>query len=65
MRLRHTQAGARCHDNDQAGFVAVFGGRSAFNHLHGLHGISGKLVGENLALLIGDGLAVDENEFEA
>ena len=38
---------------------AVFGRRSALNHLHRLHGIDRDLVREDLALLICDGLAID------
>ena len=42
-----------------AGLAAVLGRRRAGDDLEGLHGVGGKLVGEDLALLVGDGLAVD------
>jgi len=59
VRLVDAESGARGHDDHKASFVAVLGRRRAFDHLHGLHGIHGDLVGEDLALLIGDGLAID------
>ncbi len=48
-----------------AGLASVFGRRRARDHLHGLDRIERNLVGEHLALLVGDGLAVNENEFSA
>ena len=51
--------GAGGGDDDEAGFVAVLGRRRAGDDLDGLNGVGGKLVGEDLALLVGDGLAVD------
>ena len=58
-RLGNALAGARGGHDHQAGFAAVFGRRRAADDLNGLNGVGGKLVGEDLALLIGDGLAID------
>ncbi len=52
-------SGARGGFDDEAGLVAVLGCRSAADDLERLHSVGGKLVGEDLALLVGDGLAVD------
>ena len=52
-------ARARGGDDDEAGFVAVLGRGRAGDDLDGLNGVGGNLVGEDLALLVGDGLAVD------
>ena len=46
------------HD-DQAGLAAVLGRRRAGDDFDGLNGVGGKLVGEDLALLVGDRLAID------
>ena len=35
---------------DDTGLAAVFGGRRAFDHFHGLNGIDGNLIGEDFAL---------------
>ena len=51
--------GARGGDDDEAGFAAVLGRWRARDDLDGLNGVGGKLVGEDFALLVGDGLAVD------
>ena len=53
------EARPRRHNDYQAGLVAVFGGRRALDDFHGLDGIYGNLVRENLALLIRDRLAID------
>ena len=47
------------HVDDQAGFVAVLCRRCTRDHVEGLHGVRWDLVGENLALLVGDRLAVE------
>ena len=52
-------AGSRGYLNDQAGLVSILRGRRTRNHLNRLNRIGRDLVGENLALLIGDWLAVD------
>ena len=52
-------AGAGGDVDDEAGFVAVLGGRRAGDDLDGLDGVGGDLVGEDFALLVGDGLAID------
>src|SRR5580698_6526103 len=52
-------SGAGGDVDDEAGLVAVLGRRRAGDDLDGLHGVRGKLVGEDFALLIGDGLPVD------
>src|SRR6516164_4628881 len=51
--------GARGGLDDEAGLVTIFGCGRAADDLEGLHGVGGKLVGEDLALLVGDGLAID------
>ena len=58
-RLGDALPGARGDLDDEAGLAAVFGRRRARDHLERLDGVGGKLVGEDLALLVGDGLAVD------
>ena len=58
MRLSDAQAGSRGHHDYQAGLVAVFGRRCAFDHFHRRHRIERNLIRENLALLVGDGLVV-------
>ena len=45
--------------NDQAGLVAIFGGRRSGNHFDRLHGIGRELVGEDFALLVGHRLAIN------
>ena len=59
MGVVDAQAGTRGHDDHEAGLVAILGGRRTLNHLHGLHGVDWNLIGEDLALLIGDLLPVD------
>ena len=58
-RLGDALAGARCGHDDEAGFVAVLGRRRAADDLNGLNGVGRQLVGEDFALLVGDGLAVN------
>src|SRR5689334_20206472 len=57
--LGHALAGASGDIDNEAGLVAIFGGRGAGDDLQGLHRVRRKLVGEHLALLVGDGLAID------
>ena len=57
--LGDAETGAGGGHDHKAGLAAVFGGRRALDHLNGLHGVDRELVGEDLALLVGDGLAVD------
>ena len=52
-------AGARGGHDDQAGLAAVLGRRRAADDFDGLNRVRRKLVGEDLALLVGDRLAVD------
>src|SRR5581483_2445876 len=59
VRSGHSQPGARGDIDNQTGFVPILGGWGAGNDLHGLHRIQWKLVGEDLALLVGDWLAID------
>ena len=58
VRRGHSLAGARGYVDDQACLAAVLGRRRAGNHLHRLDRIQRNLVGEDLALLIGDRLAI-------
>ena len=59
MGLGDAQARSRSHHNHHAGLVAIFGGRGALDHLHGLHRLGRNLIREDLALLVGNLLAVD------
>ena len=59
VRRGHALARARGHVDHDAGLVAIFGRRRARDDLHRLNRIQGNLVGEDLALLVGDGLAID------
>ena len=59
MRLRLPESRARRHLDHQAGLIAIFGRRGAFDHLHRLHGVERDLIREDFALLVGDGLAVE------
>ena len=52
-------AGAGGDDDDDAGLAAELGRRRAVDDLQRLDGVGWELVGEDLALLVGDGLAVD------
>ena len=52
-------AGAGGGDDDETGLVAVFGRRRAADDFNRLNGVGRELVGKDLALLIGDGLAVN------
>ena len=52
-------AGAGGYVDDDAGLAAELGRRRAVDDFQGLHRVGGELVGENLTLLIGNGLAVD------
>ena len=56
--LRDAETRSRGHLDDHAGLVAVFGWRRTFDDFHGLNGIRGNLVREDLTLLIGDRLAI-------
>src|SRR2546428_4740911 len=53
------KTGARRHLDNEARLIAILCGRGAGDDLHGLNRIHGNLVGENLALLVGDGLPVN------
>src|SRR5208337_4238408 len=55
--LGYTEARPRCCHNHKTGFAAIFGGRRTLNHLQRLYCIDRKLIGENLALLVGNRLA--------
>ncbi len=57
--LGYALAGTGSRHDDEAGLSAVFSRRRAGDDFEGLNGIGGNLVGEGLALLIGDRLAVD------
>ena len=59
VRRGHPLAGARGDVDDQTRLVAVLRRWRTGNHLHRLDRIQRNLVGKNLALLIGDGLAID------
>ncbi len=52
------QAGAGGHDDNDAGLVAILGGRRALDHFHRLHGVERYLVGEHFALLVRNWLAI-------
>src|SRR5579864_1957585 len=58
--LRSAQTGARGAVHNQASFVAVLGVRSAGNQLHALERVKWYLGGKHFALLIADGLAIDD-----
>ena len=58
-RLCNALAGARGGHDDETRLAAVLGRRRATDNLDGLNGIGRKLVGEDLALLVGDRLTVD------
>src|SRR6202451_257186 len=58
-RLCNSLTGARGGNDYEAGFATVFGWRRAADDFNGLDGVGRKLVGEDFALLVGDGLAVD------
>src|ERR1035441_10649386 len=55
-----TQPGARGDVGHQAALVAELGIRRAGHHLHALNGAGGKLGGKDFALLVANGLAVDD-----
>src|SRR4029077_6904980 len=55
-RLHHAQARARGRLDYQASLIAKFRRRSTGNDFQRLHGVGGNLIGEDLALLVGDGL---------
>ena len=55
----HALSRARGHVDYDAGLLSEFGGRRAGDDFHRLNGIERNLVGKNLALLVGDGLAID------
>ncbi len=57
--LGDSLAGAGGDLNDEAGLAAILGGRGSGDDFDRLDGVGGKLVGEDLALLVGDRLAVD------
>ena len=52
------EPGTRSHVDNKAGLVSVLGRRRPADDRHRLHGVERNLVGEHLALLIGDGLAI-------
>src|SRR6266849_655282 len=58
MGCRDTLAGSRSGFDHQARFISIFGRRRARNHLERLDRIEWYLVGENLALLVSDRLAI-------
>ena len=58
-RLGNALAGARRGHDYQAGLAAVLGRRRAADHFDGLNRVGRNLVGEDLALLVGDRLAID------
>ena len=57
--LGDSLAGAGCDLDDEAGLAAKLGRRGAGDDFERLDRVGRKLVGEDLALLVGDGLAVD------
>src|SRR5215475_2671906 len=57
----HALAGARGDVEHDAGLVTVFGGGRAGDDFHRLDRVGGNLVGELLAELVGDGLAVERD----
>ena len=59
MWLLTSQTGTRRHLYDHAGLVTKLCRRGAGNHFKGLNRIERNLVGEYLALLIGDRLAIE------
>ncbi len=59
VRRGRAQARAGGHHDHQAGLAAILGGRRAFDHFHRLHGVDRDLIREDLALLVGNRLAVD------
>ena len=59
MRCGDSQARAGGHHHHQAGLAAILGGRRAFDDFHRLHGVDRELIGEDLALLVRNRLAVD------
>lgn len=59
FRRGETLTGARGHVDHNAGLVTVFSRWSAGDDLQRLNRVERNLIGENLALLIGDGLAVN------
>ena len=59
VRLRDTEARAGGHHHHQAGLSSIFGRRRTFNHFHRLDGVDRQLLGEHLAHLVGNRLAVD------
>ena len=58
-RLGDALSGARGGYDDEAGLVAVFGRWRAADDLDGLNGVGWELIGKDLALLVGNGLAVN------
>src|SRR5579884_3160407 len=58
MGRGNTLAGARCYVNDEAGFFSKFGRWRTGDDRHIFHSIQRDLVGENLALLVGNRLAI-------
>src|SRR6266567_3818672 len=61
-RLGHAQRGAAGGVHNQAGFVAILRIRRSGDQFHALQGDGGNLRGEELALLVADGLAIDEHQ---
>src|ERR1700730_6677191 len=58
LGLRKPLARSRRNVDHDAGLLSIFSRWCAGDDLHRLNGIERNLVGENLALLIGDGLAI-------
>ena len=58
-RLRHTQTRARRRLDHQAGLISKFRWRGTGNDFQRLDGIRGNLIRKDLALLVGDGLAIE------
>ena len=59
MRLGVSESRPCSGHNHQTGFAAIFGWGSALYHFQRLYRIDRKLIGEDLALLVGNRLAVD------
>src|SRR5258708_1413263 len=61
-RLGHAQPGPAGGIHNQAGLIAILRIRRSRNQFHALKGDGGNLRGEELALLVADGLAIDEHQ---
>ena len=58
MRRGHALSRAGGHVDHHTGFVSILGWRRSVDDFQGLNGVNRNLVGENLALLVRDRLAV-------